>query len=45
MEDDSYLAEAESYEQDDNVENYTAEADVDTNDSFDSMMNSEEFLG
>lgn len=45
MEDDSYLAETESYEQDDNVENYTAEADVDTNDSFDSMMNSEEFLG
>lgn len=45
MEDDSYLAEAEPYEQDDNVENYTAEADVDTNDSFDSMMNSEEFLG
>ena len=45
MEDDSYLAEAEPYEQDDNVENYTAEADVDPNDSFDSMMNSEEFLG
>lgn len=45
MEDDSYLAEAEPYEQDDNVENYTAEADVDPDDSFDSMMNSEEFLG
>ena len=45
MEDGSYLAEAEPYEQDDNVENYTAEADVDPNDSFDSMMNSEEFLG
>lgn len=45
MEDDSYLAEAEPYEQDDNMENYTAEADVDSNDSFDSMMNSEEFLG
>ena len=42
MEDDSYLAEAEPYEQDDNAENYTAEADVDPNDSFDSMMNSEE---
>ena len=45
MEDDSYLAEAEPYEQDDNVENYTAEADIDPNDSYDSMMNSEEFLG
>ena len=45
MNDDSYLAEAEPYEQEDNTENYTAEADTDSNDSFDSMMNSEEFLG
>lgn len=43
MNDDTYLAEAESYDQEDNTENYTAEAD--TEDSFDSMMNSEEFLG
>lgn len=45
MDNDSYLAEAEPYEQEDNTENYTAEADTDSNDSFDSMMNSEEFLG
>ena len=41
----SYLAEAEPYEQEDNAESYTAEADIDSHDSFDSMMDSEEFLG
>lgn len=45
MDGESYLAEAEPYEQEDNMENYTAEADIDTHDSFDSMMDSEEFLG